>query len=123
MKTSFKFLVAVLTIGALLLTINCKNTADDDSIVGKYESVGDSDDQEIMYHITHVKDNIYGIKVDASFDGTETQTDYLEGSYNTKERILSTKRSNVVLNYRFSSDYSTVELIGDENDIRLERVQ
>ena len=123
MKTSFKFLVAVLTIGALLLTINCKNTADDDSIVGKYESVGDSDDQEIMYHITHVKDNIYGIKVDASFDGTETQTDYLEGSYNTKERILSTKRSNVVLNYRFSSDYSTVELIGDENDIRLERVR
>ncbi len=111
----------VLSIGLVLLSVNCKNTPAEDTIVGQYESVGDSDNHTITYHITHVKENIYGIKVDASFDGTETQTDYLEGSFNPEELILTTKRSNVVLNYQFSSDYKTVELLGDENDIKLKR--
>jgi hypothetical protein len=105
----------------LLLTCNCKNATSEKTIVGRYESVGDTDDQEIEYHITHVKDNIYGIKVEAFFDGEQTQTDYLEGSFNPEERILTTKRSNVVLNYQFSPDYSSVKLLGDENDISLER--
>lgn len=121
MKTILKSIVTVFAISAMLLTVNCKNNTKEDSIVGNYESVGDTDNQKIMYHITHIKDNIYGIKVDASFEGFETQTDYLEGSFNPEERILSTKRSNVVLNYQFSSDYSTVKLIGEENDISLER--
>lgn len=106
----------------MLLFPNCKNTSEEKTIVGRYESVDDTNNQKITYHITYIKDNIYGIKVDASFDGTETQTDYLEGSFNPKERILTTKRSNVVLNYQFSSDYSLVGLIGDENDIKLERL-
>lgn len=113
--------MSVLTICLMLLSVNCKNASSEDTIVGSYESVGDNDNQKIMYHITHVKDNIYGIKVDASFDGTKTQTDYLEGSFNPEEGILTTKRSNVVLNYQFSSDYKTVELLGEEHDIKLER--
>ncbi len=121
MKKVLKTLLPVITICLLLLSANCKNASSEDTIVGSYESVGDGDNQKIMYHITHIKDNIYGIKVDASFDGTETQTDYLEGSFNPEERILTTKRSNVVLNYQFSPDYKTVELLGDENDIKLER--
>lgn len=121
MKKIFKTLMPVITIGLILLSVSCKNASSEDTIVGQYESVGDSDNQKITYHITHVKDNIYGIKVDASFDGTETQTDYLEGSFNPEELILTTKRSNVVLNYQFYSDYKTVELLGDENDMKLER--
>ena len=105
----------------LVIITSCKNATDHTSIVGDYESVGDTHNQEIAYHITHIKDNIYGIKVDASFEGIETQTDYLEGSYNPKERILTTKRSNVILNYQFSEDLQSVHLIGDENDIELER--
>lgn len=120
-KISKTLFIPAIVMCTLLLSVNCKNTAKEDTIVGRYESVGDSDDQKIEYHITHVKDNIYGIKVGASFDGTETQTDYLEGSFNPEERILTTKRSNVVLNYRFSQDYKTVALLGAENDIRLER--
>lgn len=120
-KISKALFIPAIIICTLLLSVNCKNTAKEDTIVGRYESVGDSDDQKIEYHITHVKDNIYGIKVDASFDGTVTQTDYLEGSFNPKERILTTKRSNVVLNYKFSQDFRTVALMGEENDIRLER--
>lgn len=118
---TLKTFVPIIAICTLLLSVNCKNIYKEDSIVGRYESVGDADDQEIVYHITHVKDNIYGIKVEASFDGTQTQTDYLEGSFNPEERILITKRSNVVLNYKFSRDYMTVELLGEENDIKLER--
>lgn len=118
---TLKTLVPIIAICTLLLSVNCKNIYKEDTIVGRYESVGDADDQEIVYHITHVKDNIYGIKVEASFDGTQTQTDYLEGSFNPEERILTTKRSNVVLNYQFSRDYMTVELLGEENDIQLER--
>jgi len=120
-KISKALFTPVIVLCTLLLLTNCKDTANEHSIVGHYESVGDTDDQTIMYHITHVKDNIYGIKVDASFDGRETQTDYLEGSFNPQERILTTKRSNVVLNYQFSSDYKTVELLGEENDIKLKR--
>lgn len=105
----------------ILLVVNCKNASSEDSIVGRYESSGDTEHKEIVYHITHIKDNLYGIKVSATFNGTETQTDYLEGSYNPEERILATKRSNVVLNYKFSPDYATVELLGDENDMKLER--
>lgn len=100
---------------------NCRNASSDDTIVGRYMSAGDTDNKEIVYHITHIQDNLYGIKVSTSFNGTETQTDYLEGSYNPKERILATKRSNVVLSYKFSPDYKTVELLGAENDIKLER--
>ncbi len=111
----------VFTICLILLSVSCKKASSEDTIVGNYESVDNSDSQKIKYHITHVKDNIYGIKVDAFFDGTKTQTDYLEGSFNPEELILTTKRSNVVLNYQFSSDYKTVELLGDENDIKLER--
>ncbi len=113
--------MSVIVVCTVLLAINCKNTSEEDTIVGSYESVGDTDEQKITYHITHIKENIYGIKVDASFDGTESQTDYLEGSFNPEERILTTKRSNVVLNYQFSKDYNSVELLGDENDIKLER--
>src|SRR5680860_1314495 len=119
-KALFTPVIVLCTLLLLLLLANCKDTAND-TIVGQYESVGDTEDQTIIYHITHVKDNIYGIKVDAFFDGRETQTDYLEGSFNPKERILTTKRSNVVLNYQFSSDYKTVELLGEENDIKLKR--
>lgn len=122
MKTILKSIVMAFAIFAVLVTVNCKNDTREVSIVGDYESVGDTDNQKITYHITHIKDNVYGIKVDASFEGTETQTDYLEGSYNPEERILSTKRSNVVLNYQFSSDYNTVNLIGEENDMALERI-
>lgn len=122
-KISEALITPIMVIGMLLLAVSCKNVSSKDTIVGSYESVGDTDDQKIMYHITHVKDNIYGIKVDASFDGTETQTDYLEGSFNPEERILSTKRSNVVLNYQFSKDFRTVELMGEENEITLERKQ
>lgn len=121
MKNSLKLLLPVIALCAVLLSTSCKDDPSGESIVGTYESVGDTDDQTIEYHITHVKDNIYGIKVDASFDGSETQTDYLEGSFNPEERILITKRSNVVLNYQFSSDYNTVKLLGDENPIKLER--
>jgi hypothetical protein len=111
-----------LIIGCIfLLVVNCKNTSSADVIVGRYESVDDNENQKIVYHITNIKDNLYGIKVNVFFDGTESQTDYLEGSYNPEERILTTKRSNVVLNYEFSSDYKTVELLGDENDIKLIR--
>lgn len=117
-RTLLQVLVVTLI---LLISYNCKNAVSADSIVGRYESVGDTENQKIEYHITHVNENIYGIKVEASFDGTETQTDYLEGSFNPEERILTTKRSNVVLNYQFSPDYTSVKLLGDENDIRLER--
>jgi hypothetical protein len=121
MKKISKIIMPAIAVCTMLLSVNCKNTSREDTIVGRYESVGDSNDQKIEYHITHVKDNIYGIKVDAYFDGSETQTDYLEGSFNPEERILATKRSNVVLNYQFSPDYNTVELMGEENDIQLER--
>jgi len=121
MKKILRIPLPVIALFALLLFPNCRDTAEENTIVGRYESVGDTENQKIMYHITHIKDNIYGIKVDASFDGTETQTDYLEGSFNPKERILTTKRSNVVLNYQFSSDYNTVGLIGEENEIKLVR--
>ena len=123
MKRIFKVYVWGITLCAVLLSVNCKNAAKEDTIVGYYESVGDSDEQKIEYHVTHVRDNLYGIKVSAFFDGTETQTDYLEGSFNPQERILTTKRSNVVLNYQFSPDYKTVKLLGEENDIELERKQ
>ncbi|MGB6150398.1 MAG: hypothetical protein WBG48_00280 [Pricia sp.] len=121
MKKILRKFVPVIALFTVLVFLSCKNTAEEYTIVGHYESVGDTENQKITYHITHVKENIYGIKVDAAFDGTETQTDYLEGSFNPKERILTTKRSNVVLNYQFSSDYNTVGLIGDENDIKLKR--
>lgn len=121
MHKFFKVSLSVITLCTVLLSVNCKNASKEDTIVGYYVSVGDSDDQKIEYHVTHVRDNLYGIKVDASFDGSETQTDYLEGSFNPEERILTTKRSNVVLNYQFSPDYKTVELLGEENDIKLER--
>ncbi|WP_373519898.1 hypothetical protein [Pricia sp.] len=121
MKKILKVFMPVIILCAILLLVNCNNVSSENTIVGQYESVGDGANQRIMYYITHVKDNIYGIKVDASFDGTETQTDYLEGSFNPEERILTTKRSNVVLNYQFSPDYKSVELLGDENDIKLER--
>ncbi len=123
MKRIFKVYVWGITLCAVLLSVNCKNASKEDTIVGYYESVGDSDNQKIEYHVTHVRDNLYGIKVSAFFDGTETQTDYLEGSFNPQERILTTKRSNVVLNYQFSPDYKTVKLLGEENDIELERKQ
>lgn len=121
MKKITKVFISVIALGMMLLSTNCRNTSKEDTIVGRYESVGDTENQKIVYHVTHVKDNIYGIKVDAYFDGSETQTDYLEGSFNPEERILATKRSNVVLNYQFSPDYNTVELMGEENDIKLER--
>lgn len=121
MKNFFRIVVPLIAAGGVLLSLNCKNTNKENTIVGRYVSVGDSDDQKIEYHITHVRDNIYGIKVEASFDGEETQTDYLEGSFNPEEGILATKRSNVVLNYQFSPDYNTVKLLGEENDILLER--
>src|SRR5680860_1263699 len=85
-KISKALFTPVIVLCTLLLLANCKDTAND-TIVGQYESVGDTDDQTIIYHITHIKDNIYGIKVDAFFDGRETQTDYLEGSFNPQERI------------------------------------
>lgn len=113
--------IPVIAVSIALLSLNCKNTSREDTIVGRYESVGDTENREIVYHITHIKENIYGIKVDASFDGTDTQTDYLEGSFNPTERILTTKRSNVVLNYQFSPDYKTVELLGEENGMKLQR--
>ncbi len=121
MTRFFKIDILAITLCAVLLSANCKNASKENTIVGYYESVGDSDDQKIEYHVTHIRDNLYGIKVGAFFDGTETQTDYLEGSFNPKERILTTKRSNVVLNYQFSPDYKTVKLLGEENDIELER--
>lgn len=121
MKRKNKALLLIFTICMLSLSVNCKDKTSENTIVGRYESTGDPNNQEIVYHITHIKENIYGIKVDAYFDGEETQTDYLEGSFNPKERILTTKRSNVVLNYQFSPDYTTVELLGDENDITLKR--
>lgn len=101
--------------------VNCKNHSSEDPIVGIYGTKDENNNQEIVYNITHIKDNIYGIKVEVSFDGPESQTDYLEGSYNPKERILTTKRSNVILNYQFSSNYETVKLMGDENDLQLKR--
>ncbi len=108
--------------GLLVLTlVNCKNPPSEDNIVGLYVAEDKNNMQEIVYNITHIKDNIYGIKVDVSFDGSESQTDYLEGSYNPEVRILTTKRSNVILNYQFSQDYGTIELLGDENDIKLRR--
>ncbi|MGB7394039.1 MAG: hypothetical protein WA913_06570 [Pricia sp.] len=121
MKKLIGILTALFVTAVLLLTYNCKDSTSGETIVGRYESVGDTENQKIEYHITHIKENIYGIKVDVSFDGTETQTDYLEGSFNPEERILTTKRSNVVLNYQFSPDYSSVKLLGDENEIMLER--
>ena len=121
MSTKLKVLIPFIALCVLPLCNGCKDTAKNDGIVGQYESVGDGEGQTIEYHVTHVKENVYGIKVEASFDGTETQTDYLEGSYNPKERILTTKRSNVVLNYQFSEDFTTVKLLGEENDITLER--
>lgn len=105
----------------VLLLVNCNTASSDSTIVGRYESTGDTADQKIVYHITHINDNLYGIKVEASFNGSETQTDYLEGSYNPEERMLATKRSNVVLSYKFSSDFKTIELLGDENPITLHR--
>lgn len=121
MKTVFRTLLTMAGVCMMTLSTNCKDTAKEDGITGRYESVGDTGNQRIEYHITHIKENIYGIKVDAHFDGEETQTDYLEGSYNPEERILTTKRSNVVLNYQFSPDFKTVNLMGEENDIQLER--
>jgi len=121
MGTSLKMIRSLFVVCALVLMSSCKNTVQEESIVGHYETIMDPNDQRITYYITHIKDNLYGIKVNVSFNGTDTQTDYLEGSYNPEERILATKRSNVVLNYRFSSDYRTVELLGDENDIKLSR--
>lgn len=110
-------LVAFIT----LLLLNCKDGTSDRSIDGFYETEDAANNQEIEYHISHIKDNIYGIKVDVYFDGAEVQTDYLEGSYNPKVRILTTKRSNVILNYEFSKDFETVVLLGDENDLELNR--
>lgn len=121
MGTSLKMIRSLFVVCALVLMTSCKNTVQEESIVGHYETIMDPNDQRITYYITHIKDNLYGIKVNVSFNGTDTQTNYLEGSYNPEERILATKRSNVVLNYRFSSDYRTVELLGDENDIKLSR--
>lgn len=121
MKTYLKVANPLIVAFIVLLVVNCKNTSSEDTIVGRYESTGEIEDQKIVYHITHIKENLYGIKVIASFNGSETQTDYLEGSYNPEERILATKRSNVVLNYKFSANYKTVELLGDENDIKLKR--
>lgn len=105
----------------VLLLVNCKNQSPEENIVGRYEAKDENKNQNIVYNITHIKDNIYGIKVEVSFDGFKSQTDYLEGSYNPEERILTTKRSNVVLNYQFSPNFETVEILGDENDIELKR--
>jgi hypothetical protein len=121
METFIKVTRPLIIACIVLLVVNCKNTSSPDGIVGRYESVDANENQKIVYHITYIKDNLYGIKVNVFYDGFESQTDYLEGSYNPVERILTTKRSNVVLNYQFSSDYKTVELLGDENDIKLIR--
>lgn len=121
MKTTLKTLIPIIALCLVSLSNGCKDTAKNNGIVGQYESVEDVEGQTIEYHITHIKENIYGIKVEASFDGIETQTDYLEGSYNPNERILTTKRSNVILNYYFSEDFTNVRLLGEENDIALKR--
>jgi len=103
----------------VLAIASCTTSAD--GIIGEYEIEDSANDQHILYSITHVKENIYGIKVEVSFEGEDAQTDYLEGSYNPEERILTTKRSNVILNYKFSSDFETVKLLGDGNDLKLTR--
>ena len=120
MRKSTVLLSLTMLMFIVLVSVGCKDAASENTIVGLYE-VQKDDGQKINYSITHIKDNIFGIKVNATFDGTEAQTDYLEGSYNEAERILTTKRSNVVLNYRFSPDYGTIELLGDENDLKLQR--
>lgn len=122
MKSLFKCPTLCLVGFITLLLFNCKDGTSDRSIVGIYETE-DENNQEIKYHISHIKDNIYGIKVDVYFDGAEAQTDYLEGSYNPKVRILTTKRSNVILNYEFSKDFQTIVLLGEENDLELKRKQ
>lgn len=104
-----------------ILVINCKNITSENSIVGFYETEDVETNQQIKYHISHIKDNIYGIKVEVYFDGIESQTDYLEGSYNPKVRILTTKRSNVILNYEFSKDFESIVLLGEENSLELKR--
>ncbi|KKM95603.1 hypothetical protein LCGC14_1186490, partial [marine sediment metagenome] len=91
MKGNIRTALPVIALCAMLLFSSCNDTSTEKTIAGQYESVGDSDDQKITYHITHIKENVYGIKVDASFDGTDSQTDYLEGSFNPEERILTTK--------------------------------
>lgn len=104
-----------------IILFNCKNDTAEQSIAGIYETEDVENNQQIKYHISHIKDNIYGIKVEVYFDGSESQTDYLEGSYNPEVRILKTKRSNVILNYEFSKDFETVVLLGDEKNLELKR--
>jgi len=106
-----------------LILFNCKNDTSEQSITGFFETEDVENNRQIKYHISYIKDNIYGIKVEVYFDGSESQTDYLEGSYNPEVRILTTKRSNVILNYEFSEDFETVVLLGDENNLELKRKQ
>ncbi|MGB6151852.1 MAG: hypothetical protein WBG48_07665 [Pricia sp.] len=116
MKTSIPsfrkhFLSALIS----FILLSCGNTADKDQILGSYEASNKQKTKTMVYNITHIKENNYGVKFIADHEGKEAETAYYEGTYNQVERILSVNTGLAVMNLQFSDDYEKISLIGDKS--------
>lgn len=100
---------------AAIMFLSCSLSNGSEQILGTFEAANKEKTKTMLYNISHIKENSYGVKFIAGRDGKETETAYYEGTYNENEKILSINTGLSTMNLQFSDDFDEISMIGDKS--------